>query len=274
MINLSVHPNEAVSFKIHHEDEDIVVVEKPAKMVTQPGLGHEQDTLLNGLFARFGTKLQNLGKTRDFGLLHRLDRETSGLLVVALRPRAYDAMREMFEAREVSKYYWAVVQPAPKRESGVIRRPIAEYEADNRAVKKLARVSSGGKQAVTAYRVLNASPLGAVVECRAMTGRLHQIRVHMECIGSPIYGDGLYGPRGTFTGTRLALHAHRLRFKHPVTGEVIDVDSPWPKDLRTALSRLRLKRPDADDSSGVKRPKEIDSDAVLDEDPGVGEDHA
>lgn len=274
-MNLSVQPNDAVQFRIRHEDDELLVVEKPSKLVTQPGLGHEEDTLLNGLFAKFGAKLQNLGKDRDFGLLHRLDRETSGLLVVALRGNTYDRLREMFEKREIAKYYWAVVQPAPKHQSGVIRKPIAEYEADDRRVRKLARVSSAGKPAVTAYRVLSSSNLGAVVECRAVTGRLHQIRVHMQAIGCPIVGDGLYGPRGGGgVGGRLSLHAHRLKFVHPATGGVIDIDTPWPKDMKNVLGRLRLQRPDVPASPGVERPKEVDRDAILDEDAGVGEDEA
>lgn len=282
-MNLSVEPNDAVSFKIHHEDDDVIVVEKPARMVTQPGIGHEQDTLLNGLFARHGAKLQNLGKSRDFGLLHRLDRETSGLLIVALRPRAYDALREMFERREIAKFYWAIVQGVPDPDSGVIRLPIAEYEADNRKVKHLARVSSGGKPAVTAYRVLSSGPAGALVECRAVTGRLHQIRVHLKAIRCPIYGDGLYGPRGVKTASRLALHAHRLKFLHPVTGMMLDVTTGWPRDLKQLMTRLKLTRPGEPssyggaerlESSGVESPQEIDGDPILDEDAGVGEDES
>ena len=103
----------------------------------------------------------------------------------------------------------------------------------------MARVSSGGKPAITAYRVLSASALGAVVECRAVTGRLHQIRVHMACIGSPIYVDGLYGPRGVFTHSRLALHAHRLKFVHPVTGARLEFETPPPPDFAALLATLR-----------------------------------
>src|SRR5436190_18544151 len=154
----TVEPNERVTFKVRYEDEDVVVVNKPAKIVTLPGLGHETDSLLNGLFAHYGPKLQNLGKARDFGLLHRLDRDTSGLVILALRARAYDRLREIFEQREVGKYYWAVVKGRPKGASGVIRKPILEYEGksgkDTRT-KKLARISSAGKPAVTAWRVLD-----------------------------------------------------------------------------------------------------------------------
>lgn len=244
MATLTIEPNAAVTLRIAYEDELFVVVEKPAGLVTQPGLGHERDTLLNGLFSRYGATLQNLGKDRDFGLLHRLDREASGLLIVPLRAGAYDALRAQFVSRGVRKFYWAVVGASPKAAQGVIRKPIDEYTSTvrgGRHGKKLARVSSAGKPAVTAYRVIEASPLGALLECRAATGRLHQVRVHLASIKCPIIGDGLYG--GEHTGARMALHAHRLVFKHPVSGEEIDVRSKYPNDLKGVLRRLKLKTP-------------------------------
>src|SRR5690606_13520246 len=146
----SIEPNERITYKVRYEDHDLLVVEKAARLVTQPGLGHLNDTLMNGLFAVYGAKLQNLGKSRDFGLLHRLDRQTSGLLIVALRARTYDALRAAFEHRRIRKYYWAVTARAPKKPSGIIRRPIQEAVEE----KKLAHVSSSGKPALTAYRVL------------------------------------------------------------------------------------------------------------------------
>jgi 23S rRNA pseudouridine1911/1915/1917 synthase len=249
MATFSIVPNDSVKFKVCWEDEEIIVIEKPARLVTQPGLGHEEDSLLNGLFAHHGALLQNLGKDRDFGLLHRLDRETSGLLVVALRARAYDALRDKFESRSVRKFYWAVTIAAPREAASVIRKPIAEYEgtgARGRPGKKLARISSNGKPAVTAIRVLNSSNLGAVVECRAVTGRLHQVRVHLASIKCPIVGDGLYGDASAQSiRTRLALHAHRLVFQHPTTGATIDVRSAWPSDLKSVLRILKLSRPDS-----------------------------
>lgn len=248
MPTLSIQPNEHVAFKVLHEDDDLVVVEKPARLVTQPGLGHESDTLLNGLFAKWGTKLQNIGRERDFGLLHRLDRETSGVLIVALRAKAYDAMREAFAERKVRKYYWAIVATTPEPASGVIKLPIAEFEGTvggrRGKSKKLGRVSSAGKPAVTAYRVLDSNHLGALLECRAVTGRLHQIRVHLEAIGSPILGDGIYAPRGLAGASpRLALHAHRVAFTHPTSGEKVDVTTGVPTDLKGVLKRLGLKKP-------------------------------
>jgi 23S rRNA pseudouridine1911/1915/1917 synthase len=250
MANLSVIPNKSVTYTIAYEDDDVLVVEKPARLVTQPGKGHEDDTLLNGLFARHGSQFQNLGAERDFGLLHRLDRETSGLLVVAMRASAYDALRKAFERREVRKFYWAAVANTPKTPTGVIRRKIAEYEGPGPGARpgapkrKLAKISNAGKEAVTAYRVLSASAHGSMLECRPVTGRLHQVRVHLASIGCPIAGDGLYAPGEVAAlAPRLALHAHRLLFKHPITGATIDVKSDWPGDLKGILKKLGIQKP-------------------------------
>ena len=248
MATFTIEPNERVTFKVRYEDDDLAVVNKPAHTVTLPGLGHEKDSLLNGLFSRYGPKLQNLGKVRDFGLLHRLDRETSGLVIIALRARAYDTLRGVFEQREVGKYYWAVVKGRPKGASGVIRKPILEYEGrsgkDPRR-KKLARIAASGKPAVTAWRVVDSGVAASLLECRAVTGRLHQLRVHLDSIGCPIFGDELYGPASIRTAApRLALHAHRVTLPHPETGAKLDVEAPWPADLKSLLKRLGLKRPD------------------------------
>jgi 23S rRNA pseudouridine1911/1915/1917 synthase len=265
----TIEPNERVTFKVRYEDDDVVVVNKPARIVTLPGLGHETDSLLNGLFARYGPKLQNLGKPRDFGLLHRLDKDTSGLVILALRGRAYDRLREIFEQREVGKYYWALAKGRPKGESGVIRKPILEFEGKagkDPRTKKLARISPAGKPAVTAWRVLDAAVAASLLECRAVTGRLHQLRVHLDSIGCPILGDDLYGPASVRSvAPRLALHAHRVTFPHPETGAKIDVEAPWPADLKGVLKRLGLKRPDiqaagttTDNRSGPAREESDD----------------
>ncbi len=267
-----VSPNERVTFRVHHEDEDILVVEKPARVVSTPGVGHEHDTLLNGLFATHARRLQNLGAARDFGMLHRLDRETSGLLVVALSVRAHEAMRAAFEAREVRKFYWALTGKAPSEATGVIRRPIIEVvrRKDRYTSRKLARVSSSGKPALTAYRVLASSDLGALVEARTITGRLHQVRVHLKLIGAPILGDEDYAPQAVAAAApRLALHAHRLAFDHPVTGEPVDVRTRWPSDLKTTLRRVDLPRPDLESSADDAH--EVGGDPVGGEDPRVGQ---
>jgi len=240
--NFTIEPNDRVVFKVRHADDDVLVIDKPAHVVSTPGAGHDRGSVLNGLFATYGKQLQNLGKDRDFGMLHRLDRETSGLLIVALRANAYDKLRKMFEAREIRKFYFAVVAGTPKQTSGVIRRPINEVkETRDRREMKIAKISGSGKPATTAYRVIDSSPAASFLECRAVSGRLHQLRVHLESIRCPIFGDDLYAPPPIAKGApRLALHAHRITFKHPITDLPIDVESPLPADIRRLVSKLGM----------------------------------
>lgn len=275
MASLSIEPNPRVTFGVRHEDSDLLIVEKPSGVVTQPGVGHLRDTLLNGLFARCGSRLQNLGAARDFGLVHRLDRETSGLLAVALSVRAHTALSDAFRNRRVHKYYWAVTRRAPNRPSGVIRLPIRELvqRASKYTSTKTAHVGKGGKPALTAYRVLESTELGTLIEARPVTGRLHQIRVHLDAIGAPVLGDPSYGPHLSRDGAhRLALHAHRLVLDHPVTGKPLDIATPWPRDLRSLLKRLGIERPDlrAPTASECSQdPHELAGDAVSEEHPPV-----
>lgn len=261
-MHLTHEPNERVGFKVHFEDAHLAVVEKPPGLVTTPGKGHESDSLLNGLFARYGQTLQNLGADRDFGLLQRLDRDASGLILLALTPGAWESMREMFRKRGVKKFYWAVTRSAPNQPKGTIRRPIEEFFAkrddvlDDKDGKsrfnrlKLARIATRGKPSLTAYRVLQRSTTGALVECRAVTGRLHQVRVHLDSIGCSILGDRFYGPRAARAAApRLMLHAHRVVVAHPVTGETVDVSSRCPRDMARTLRQLGMTKPGAFDAS-------------------------
>jgi len=239
--------NDRVTFRVAHADEHLLVVAKRAKLVTAPGVGHEHDTLLNGLMAVYPRALTAMGEKRDWGLVHRLDRGTSGLLLVALTPDAYDGLRERFETRAVRKFYWAVCRSTPNQPTGVIRRPIIEEV--RRATKytntKTSRIGNSGKPAVTAYRVLGSSVSGSLIEARPVTGRLHQVRVHLDSIGATVLGDEFYGPESSRSGSpRLALHAHRVALEHPITGEPLDLRSPFPRDLRPMLKRMRLDRPD------------------------------
>lgn len=251
---LSVEPNERITFGVRYQDDDLLVIEKPARVPTQPGKGHQTDTLLNGLFAAHGQALQNLGASRDYGLLHRLDRDTSGLLIVGLRTRAYDRLREMFVERAVKKFYWAVCDGRPRTTEGVIRLNLAETgggEDGKPSAPKRAHISSSGKPAITAYRVLEQSEIGCLIEARPVTGRLHQVRVHLNAIGCPILGDTFYGPRRVHTAShRLALHAHRLVFEQPTTGALIDVKTDWPGDLARVLKSVGLKRPSDRNTGG------------------------
>jgi 23S rRNA pseudouridine1911/1915/1917 synthase len=263
-LNLSIEPNPRLALTLAHEDGDLLVVHKPARMVTTPGKGHEHDSLMNALFASHGPRLQNIGRERDFGLLHRLDRETSGLLIVALTKSAYDHLRGQFESRTIRKFYWAIVWGIPDPAKGVIDRPIKESQerTGKYTARKVAAVSraagrhgSSGppKPAVTAFRVVSEPvvepgrkprPPACVVECRPVTGRLHQVRVHMAMIGHPVLGDDEYadGPAASAC-PRLALHAHRLVFQHPVSGAGVDVRTEFPADLRGCLRKFGLAAP-------------------------------
>lgn len=247
MSGLEVIANPGVTFRVLVEDADFLIVEKPSRVVTQPGVGHEHDTLLNGLFARYGERLAALGHARDFGLVHRLDKETSGVLVVGLSRAGYDGLRAQFEARTVRKFYWALCQKAPSPAEGVIRKPIAELltRTGKYTQQKTARISSSGEAAVTAYRTLAASGMGALIEARPVTGRLHQVRVHLASIGAAVLGDEVYGTaRAAASSPRVALHAHRIVVRHPVGGEEVEARTRWPGDLRTTLRRLELPRPE------------------------------
>jgi len=265
--------NARITFRTRYEDEHVLVVEKAPRLVTMPGKGHERDTLLNGLFALHGHRLRHLGGARGFGLLHRLDKGTSGLLSVALSVEAYDAMREQFERRSIEKYYWAVCHKAPAVPKGVIKKPIAERDVrtSRYASRKEARLAAEGSPALTAYRVLQDSELACLIEARPVTGRMHQVRLHLDFIGSAILGDDLYGPRSIrHASPRLALHAHRLVFDHPITGEQVDVRSPWPRDLRSLMTRMKLAIPGepANGSQPADSDSEYDTESEGIEDGG------
>jgi 23S rRNA pseudouridine1911/1915/1917 synthase len=243
----SVRPNDDVPFEVRLADSEFLVVEKPAGVVTQPGKKHQYDSLLNGLFCDYGNALQNLGEAREWGLLHRLDKDTSGLVIVALRIRAYERLLQQFKDRLVKKTYWTIVSGTPQPAQGVIQKPIAEVVGKiKRAILK-----RDGQQAITAYRILQSAEDVSLVEAAPKTGRLHQIRVHLASLGCPVLGDELYGgktPRPAVP--RLCLHAAALSFLHPATGHRVRVNSPWPSDLARTLKRLGLREPLVSDHAG------------------------
>lgn len=254
---LSIEPNERVTFGVIHEDPSLVVVHKPAGVVTTPGVGHEHDTLANGLFARWGNVLQNLGRERDFGMLHRLDRETSGLVAVAKTKDRYEELRTAFAERRVKKFYYALCHKPPREASGVIKRAIIEdvRKRDKYTSVSTARISRAGKAAATAYRVIQASETACLIEARPITGRLHQVRVHLASIGAGILGDELYGPNRTSNASRrLALHAHRLVLPEGDDADAIDVRANLPRDLRRLLIRHHIDVPGAPAKAGSGKP--------------------
>ncbi|MBX3395085.1 MAG: RluA family pseudouridine synthase [Phycisphaerae bacterium] len=240
MQELSVSPNPAVPHRIVFRDEHLLVVEKPSGVVTQPGKKHEHDSLLNGLFAQFGNRLQNLGESRDWGLLHRLDKDTSGLVIVALTVPAFENLLDQFKRRLIKKLYWAIVLGSPRPAQGVIQKPIREAVG----LRKRAVIDRDGEQAVTAYKVLESGEGVSLIEARPKTGRLHQIRVHMASLGNPVLGDHEYSARLKLPNVRrLCLHAAALSFLHPATSHRQIVESAWPVDLHKTLKRFGLHEP-------------------------------
>ncbi len=237
----SVEPNNTIPFEVRYADAHILVVEKPTGVVTQPGKKHERTSLLNGLFVEYGRQLQNLGEARGWGLLHRLDKDTSGLVIVALRGRAYDHLLDQFKRRLVKKTYWAIVAGSPRPAQGVIQKPIVEVVGS----RKRAIIKRDGKPSITAYRTIQTAGDVTLIEARPKTGRLHQIRVHMADLGHPLLGETIYqGKHRLPDVARLCLHAAALSFIHPDTGHRMEVRAPWPSDLRKTLKRLDLSVPE------------------------------
>lgn len=225
---------EPVEFGLVYLDEHVIVVDKPAGVVVHPAPGNWSGTLVNGLLYAF-PELAGVGGDGRPGLVHRLDKETSGLMVVARSPLARRSLLEQFSRRSVEKGYLALVLGRPSPERGVIDAPIGRNPFDR---KKMA-VVFGGREAITEYRVLKSFGEVSLVECRPKTGRTHQIRVHMSWVGCPILGDALYA-RGKPPEwvRRLMLHAYLLAFEHPASGSRMRFTSPLPEDFRAALGEL------------------------------------
>jgi len=244
---LPVTPAKKILFDVIHEDEDVIVLEKPAGQVAHPGPGHRTDTLLNGLFARWGEELARIGAKRTYGLVHRLDAGTSGLMVVAKNIPAYEHLVSEFSARRVRKAYIALVVGNPPAE-GVIDEVIGELTRGDRR-RMIAGSGARRKRARTEYEVVELVRNFALIEARPRTGRMHQIRVHLARHGFPIVGDPDYGlPRVNRQAqerlglSRPFLHAARLAFTHPTLGETLSFESPLPEDLTAALDILRRWR--------------------------------
>jgi len=223
---------------IVYDDDDIVVVDKPAGVAAHPSLGWEGPTVL-GALAAAGFRIATTGAPERQGIVHRLDVGTSGLMVVAKSESAYTALKRAFKEREVEKIYHAVVQGHPDPLAGTIDAPIGRHPSHS---WKFA-VTPDGKDSVTHYETLEAFPSASLLEIHLETGRTHQIRVHMAAHRHPCVGDPLYGSDPTLSArlglTRQWLHAHRLSFAHPATTEWVSFTSEYPADLAQALEILR-----------------------------------
>ena len=215
-----------MNLQVHYEDRDVLVIEKPVGVVVHPGHGTTEPTLIHGLLAQCHD-LSGIGGVQKPGLVHRLDKDTSGLMIVAKNDIAHQGLSQQFAQRSLEKKYLAFVVGKPCPSFGRIDTLLGRHPE-----KRLqqAVVHRGGKQAITTYRTLKSNGSVSVLECGLLTGRTHQIRVHCAYLKHPLLGDGLYG-RGQ-GHHRQALHAHRLRFSHPITGCTIELVSPLPKDLQ------------------------------------------
>ena len=225
---------EDIPLCIVYEDDALLVVDKPRGMVVHPAAGNEQGTLVNALLAHCGSSLSGINGVLRPGIVHRIDKDTSGLLVVAKTDAAHLGLSAQLEAHSMEREYRAVVHGRMRESEGVIDAPLARHPVHRR---KMA-VVPGGRRAVTHYRVLEQFPRFCYLSCRLETGRTHQIRVHMASIGHPLAGDPLYGPaRGLSIGGQ-CLHAAVLGFTHPVTGEFLRFVSPLPDYFEALLKKL------------------------------------
>jgi 23S rRNA pseudouridine1911/1915/1917 synthase len=261
-VAVNIPPSEAaapaaedIPLKVVYEDDDLIVIDKPAGLVVHPAAGHPGGTLVNALIAHCGESLSGIGGVKRPGIVHRLDKDTSGLLVVAKNDRAHKALAEQFadhgRSGPLDRGYLALVWGAPERPRGTVAAPIGRHPhaRDKQAIRQ------DGREAVTHWRVLeryrgsDGKPVASLIECRLETGRTHQIRVHLAHIGHPVMGDPVYGTGFRTKSARLplaaqaalaslerqALHAYLLAVEHPTTGEKLEFQSELPGDF----ARLR-----------------------------------
>lgn len=248
---------QAIPLDIRYEDADLIVLEKPAGLVVHPAAGNPDRTLVNALLAHCGPGLKGgltgIGGEARPGIVHRLDKDTSGLMVAAKTEAAHRGLVEQFSARTIERAYWALVWGRPEPAAGTISGNIGRSPRNR---KKMAVLKKGGRPAETAYKVLRSFQNGRIslVECRLRTGRTHQIRVHLAEAGHPLLGDPLYGRSGTAARRarllperaqaaladlgRQALHAKTLGFQHPVGGDALQFESELPSDISDLITSL------------------------------------
>lgn len=217
---------EAIALQVLYEDDDLIVIDKPPGMVVHPAAGNWHGTAVNALLHHCQS-LSGIGGEQRPGIVHRLDKETSGCLVVAKNDFTHQALARQFAGREITKIYLALVRGVPRRKRGLLETPIGRHPIHR---KRMAVLKEGkGRLASTSYRVLAEIGNDSLIECLLHTGRTHQIRVHMKHLGHPILGDELYGRRDAFS--RQMLHAWKLGFSHPRSGERMNFQAPVPPDF-------------------------------------------
>jgi 23S rRNA pseudouridine1911/1915/1917 synthase len=229
---------EPLPLQVRYEDEHLLVVAKPAGLVVHPGAGHSSGTLVNALLGREGSRLSTVGGAGRPGIVHRLDKDTSGLLLVAKDDRTHGALAAELAAHRIERRYLALVQ-GHLGQTATVDAPLGRHPRD----RKRMAVVPGGRRAVTHLRVLERLEAVDLAEARLETGRTHQIRAHLAYLRHPVVGDGVYGADPKLAARlgleRPFLHAWRLRFRHPVDGRELELEEQLPADLRQALDRLR-----------------------------------
>jgi 23S rRNA pseudouridine1911/1915/1917 synthase len=228
---------EEMDLDIYYEDQDVIVVNKPKGMVVHPAPGHVTGTLVNGLMAHC-KDLSGINGVMRPGIVHRIDKDTSGLLMVAKNDAAHESLVNQLVAKTVTRKYKALVHGSIPHDYGTIEAPIGRDTKDRQSMA----VVDKGKHAVTHFHVLERIAEYTYIECQLETGRTHQIRVHMKYIGYPLVGDPKYGPRKTLDICGQALHAGLLGFEHPRTGEYLEFEAPLPKEYEQLLDTLRNNR--------------------------------
>ena len=228
---------EPMALDILYEDSDIILINKPKGMVVHPAAGHYSGTLVNGLMAHCKNELSGINGVMRPGIVHRIDMDTTGVLIVCKNDKAHNAIAEQLKVHSITRKYYAIVHGVLKADTGTVNAPIGRHQVDR---KKMSIHEKNGKEAVTHYRVLQRFRRFTFVECQLETGRTHQIRVHMASIGHPLLGDQVYGPaKVPFSGLQgQTLHAGVLGIIHPSTGEYMEFTAPLPAYFEAILKKL------------------------------------
>jgi 23S rRNA pseudouridine1911/1915/1917 synthase len=227
---------EPIPLDVLFEDDDLIVINKPAGLTVHPGAGQREHTLVNALLSHC-TTLSGIGGKERPGIVHRLDKETSGCLVVAKNDIAHRELSKQFAARTVEKIYLALVAGKLRKAAGVIEEKIGRHPVHR---KRMRVTSVHGRTAKTEYRVIRSSDHASLIECLLHSGRTHQIRVHLHHLGHPVLGDKIYAPRFAKNLPRQMLHAWKLGFHHPRTGEWRNFEAPLPADFAEAIAAAGL----------------------------------
>ena len=225
-----------IPLDVVYEDGDVIVVNKPVGLVVHPAPGHPDGTLVNALLYHCGTSLSGINGELRPGIVHRIDRDTSGLIIAAKNDRAHLALAAQLQDHSLARTYEAVAVGSLREDSGTVDAPIGRHPVDR---KKMAVDRKNGREAITHWTVLARYPGYTHVECRLETGRTHQIRVHLASIGHPLLGDVVYGAKKPVPGLAgQCLHARRLRFVHPATGEPVELECPLPDWFQEVLRKI------------------------------------